>query len=103
MKSSTYHYFFTNLANSLKINIILSLREKEKSVNELSSELKIEQSTVSHALSSLRCCNIVQVSQKGKNRFYKLNKQTIIPMLKIIDKHSSTFCKGNCSACINLK
>jgi len=98
----TYHIFFTNLANPLKINIITNLRKKEKNVTELSKELNIEQSKVSHALSSLKCCNIVNVKQKGKSRIYSLNKKTIIPMLNLIDKHSKTFCKGICS-CKKLK
>ena len=99
MNSNTYHVFFTNLANPLKINIILNLREKEKSVSNISKDLKVEQSKVSHALSSLRCCNIVQVRQKGKQRIYFLNKKTIVPMLKLIDKHAKNFCEGKCGGC----
>jgi len=97
MKHSTYHIFFTNLANPLRISIIQNLREKEKNVTALSKDLKVEQSKISHALSSLRCCNIVKVKQKGKQRVYYLNKDTIVPMLKLIDKHAKTFCKGICS------
>ena len=97
MKKSTYYIFFTNLANSLKMNIILNLKKKEKNVTDLSKELKIEQSKISHALASLRCCNIVKVKQKGKQRIYFLNKDTIVPMLKLIEKHAKTFCKGICA------
>jgi DNA-binding transcriptional ArsR family regulator len=87
-----YHIFFRNLANPLKISIISSLKEKESSVTELSKKLKIEQSKLSHALASLNNCNIVNVKQKGKQRIYSLNKKTIIPMLKLIDKHKCKFC-----------
>jgi len=97
MKESTYHIFFTNLASPLKINIIVSLREEEKSVTELSKDLGVEQSKISHALSSLKCCNIVKMKQKGKQRIYSLNKKTIVPMLNLIDKHAKTFCKKICS------
>ena len=97
MKDNTYHIFFKNLANPVKMRIISALREKENSVNELSKNLKIEQSKVSHALTSLKCCNIVKVKQKGKQRIYFLNKDTIVPMLNLIDKHAKTFCKGICS------
>lgn len=99
MNKSTYHIFFTNLANPLKINILSSLKEKEKNVTELSKVLKVEQSKISHALKLLRHCNIVEVKQKGKQRIYALNKKTILPILKIIDNHSKTFCGGNCKAC----
>jgi len=91
--NKTYHIFFTNLANPLKINIILSLREKEKSVSELAKDLEVEQSKLSHALSSLKYCNIVKAKQQGKKRIYYLNKDTIIPMLKLIEKHANIHCK----------
>jgi|SRR3989344_5651135 len=92
MAMNQYHIFFSNLANSLKIDIITALKEKPKSVTELIKELKVEQSKLSHALSSLRCCSIVNVKQEGKKRIYQLNKKTIIPMLKLIDNHEVKFC-----------
>ncbi|RLG15774.1 transcriptional regulator [Candidatus Pacearchaeota archaeon] len=90
---NTYHFFFRNLANPIRIKIISALNEKEKSVGELANELKIEQSKVSHALASLKNCNIVRARQEGKQRIYSLNKDTIVPILKLIDKHREKFCK----------
>jgi len=87
-------FFFKNLANPLKTNIISSLKEKSKSVNELSDELKIEQSKLSHALINLKSCRIVTDKQEGKKRIYTLNKKTILPILKIIDKHRTNYCPG---------
>ncbi len=92
MKCNTYHIFFKNLANPLKVNIISLLKEKNSSVSELAEELKEEQSKISHALASLHHCNIVESKQKGKNRIYSLNKETIIPMLNLIDKHKCEYC-----------
>lgn len=97
--NKTYHIFFGNLANPLKIDIILSLKTKEKNVTDLANSLKVEQSKVSHALASLRCCNIVEVKQKGKQRVYALNKDTIVPMLNLIKKHATFHCDGVCKAC----
>jgi DNA-binding transcriptional ArsR family regulator len=102
MEDNTYHIFFNNLANPLKIKIITSLREKEKSVTELSDSLQVEQSKISHALATLKCCNIVTAKQDGKQRIYSLNKKTIIPMLNLIDKHANTFCNKMC-ICKKLK
>ncbi len=96
---STYHIFFTNLANPLKIDIILYLKKSEKSVTEIVKCLNVEQSKISHALSSLRKCNIVDMKKVGKQRIYSLNKDTIVPMLKLIDKHSTHYCKKNCAGC----
>ena len=95
--ASTYHIFFRNLANPLKINIISALKEKESSVGELSEKLKVEQSKVSHALALLKRCNIVNSKHEGKQRIYSLNKKTILPLLKMIDEHSKSFC--NCKEC----
>lgn len=101
MFKSTYPIFFRNLANPLKIKIICELRENPNSVNELSEKLEIEQSKISHAFNSLRICKIVNVKQKGKSRIYSLNKKTILPMLKLIDKHASNFCKcKECKGCL---
>lgn len=93
MKSSTYHVFFSKLSNPLRIKIITSLDEKSKSVTELTKELKVEQSKLSHALRELKGCNIVAVEKKGKQRIYRLSK-TIIPILRLIECHSK-----NCAKC----
>ncbi|MEK6917680.1 MAG: metalloregulator ArsR/SmtB family transcription factor [Nanoarchaeota archaeon] len=97
--NASYHFFFSNLANPLRIDIVLSLRDKEKSVTKLYKELGVEQSKLSHALASLRCCNIVESKKQGKERIYFLNKKTIMPILNLIDKHSTNFCKTPCSKC----
>jgi len=93
MTEKTYPIFFRNLANPIKIKIISALKEKPSSVNKLSRDLKIEQSKLSHALAALKHCSIVEVKQKGNQRIYSLNKETIMPMLKLIDKHENKFCK----------
>ena len=92
LNHNSYNIFFSNLANPLKIGIVLSLRQNPKNVTELVKELVVEQSKVSHALQSLKGCNIVDVKQNGKERVYSLNEDTIVPMLKLIDKHANTYC-----------
>jgi len=87
-----YYLFFGNLANPLKIEIISALKEKDMSVLELAKKVNVEQSKLSHALTTLKHCSIVQVKQQGKKRIYSLNKETILPMLKIIDSHENKFC-----------
>jgi DNA-binding transcriptional ArsR family regulator len=80
--------------------IISALKEKESSVNYLSKKLGVEQSKLSHALSSLKECNIVLVNKKGKERIYSLNKKTILPMLRLIEKHAQLNCKRECKNCV---
>lgn len=101
MNESGYHNFFTNLANPLKIDIVLALKKNEMSVGELCQELNVEQSKISHALTCLKECKIVDSKQNGKQRIYSLNKKTIVPMLNILDKHSTSFCnKKSCKGCV---
>ncbi len=94
----SYHIFFMNLANPLKIGIIISLREKGKNVREITDNLHMEQSKISHALASLRKCHIVKIKQEGKHRIYYLNKKTIVPMFNILDKHANIYCPNKCNA-----
>lgn len=94
MKCDAYHVFFKNLANPVKTQIITLLKEKSMTVSELVEKTKFEQSKVSHALANLRFCNLVNVKQKGKTRIYSLNRKTIIPILKVIDKHRACYCPG---------
>jgi len=70
------------------------------SVGELSESMKIEQSKLSHALASLRECNLVEVKKEGKLRIYSLNKKTLLPILDIIDQHARSFCSEKCWACV---
>ena len=101
--SNTYHVFFMNLANPLRIEIISALKQKNMNVSELSKALGVEQSKLSHALGNLRECNIVNAQQKGKERVYSLNRKTILPMLKLIDEHARLNCKGECRNCVFAK
>lgn len=88
-----YYLFFGNFANPLKIKILNELKKKERSVLELSRLLKEEQSKISHALKSLKNCSIVKSEKKGKKRIYSLNKETVLPILNIVDKHEEKFCE----------
>jgi DNA-binding transcriptional ArsR family regulator len=97
MKKSSYYIFFSNLSNPLRIEIVEALQQGSKSVSQLTDSLDTEQSKVSHALKSLRCCNIVTFVQKGKERIYSLNKETVVPILKLIDIHAKKFCSGGCN------
>lgn len=99
MKETTYYLFFSNLSNPLRVEIISALKEKDMSVSELSNKIKVEQSKLSHALAHLRLCNLVNAKQKGKQRVYSLNKKTMLPILKIIDNHARSYCRGKCKLC----
>ena len=84
-----------NFANKTKLNIILALEKGPLSVNEITEKVKGEQSKISHNLSKLLQCHILEVKQKGKQRIYSLNSETVVPILKIVKNHV----KKNCLIC----
>lgn len=88
-----YYLFFRRLADPLRMKIITALKRKPRSVSELCKKLKIEQSKLSHALAILKHCSLVESEIRGKQRIYSLNKKTILPILKIVDKHEKKHCK----------
>ncbi|MFC1691137.1 ArsR/SmtB family transcription factor [Nanoarchaeota archaeon] len=94
MNVPCYDRFFSNLANRSRFEIIVALRNGPLSVSELVEKTGKEQSAVSHNLQKMAHCKILNVEQKGKQRVYSLNKETIVPILEIVEKHVKTCCIG---------
>lgn len=97
MKKSKYKRFFATLANDTRLAIITSLAGGKKNVTELVEVLGCDQSTVSHNLKRLESCHFVYGEKQGSFRYYRLNKDTIAPLLDIIDTHVQDFCPSDCT------
>ena len=82
-----------NFANNARFKIIMALRNTELSVTDICKETNQEQSRVSHHLKSMSQCNILNVKQQGKKRIYSLNKETVLPILKLVEKHVKYYCR----------
>ena len=67
------------------------------SVNEICASINEEQSKVSHNLKKLTECHFLDVKQEGKSRIYSLNEKTIVPLLKLVEKHVTTYCCDSCT------
>ena len=92
--------FFNILSNGRRIAIIRHLYESgDQNVTEISRKTGIEQSAVSHSLTKLLGCGFVHIEIRGKHRYYSLNKETIVPLLKIIDTHIDVYCNATCNCC----
>ena len=96
MSKKPYELFFGTLANEQRLAIINVLRDSPKNVSQICRELKFNQTTVSHNLKRLKTCGFVFSKKNGKERIYSLNKDTIKPLMEIIDKHTDKFCKHLC-------
>ncbi len=92
MIQKAYDYFFETLANRRRLKIIDLLRIKPMSVSEIVGKSGLEQSNVSHNLKRLEYCGFVAVKPNGKQRIYSLNKETIKPLMNLIEKHTYKFC-----------
>jgi DNA-binding transcriptional ArsR family regulator len=107
MKKTSYHNFFTNLANKTKLDILLALQESPLNVTDLTKKINGEQSNISHHLKHLSDCKLISSKQQGKQRIYSLNTKTISPILKLVEthakKHCSDGCTKNCPGCGNEK
>ena len=96
MKCPSYDLFFETVSNKLRFDIINLLRNRSSSVTEICAALKEEQSKVSHNLKKLAECHIVEVQRKGKQRIYSLNKETIVPLMDLVQKHVESYCSKEC-------
>ena len=88
-----YDRFLVTLCNKTRLSIVQSLMHKQKNVTQLTSELKIHQTSVSHALKRLLDCGFVFFKKNGKERIYSVNKKTIKPLIKLMENHVSRYCK----------
>jgi DNA-binding transcriptional ArsR family regulator len=96
MKCSSYNLFFETIASKLRMNILELLMQKPMCVTEIAAALNEEQSNISHNLKKLADCHIIEAKQEGKKRVYSLNKETIEPLMKLVEKHVHSFCGQEC-------
>jgi DNA-binding transcriptional ArsR family regulator len=97
MKCPSYNTFFETIAPPIRIKIIESLRKKDMCVSEICDSIEEEQSKVSHNLRKLVDCHFLSVKRKGKQRIYGLNRQTIVPLLELVEKHVNQYCCQSCT------
>jgi DNA-binding transcriptional ArsR family regulator len=98
MKCPSYNLFFETISPRIRIKILELLKNKAMSVTEIASAMNEEQSKISHNLIKLKECHLLDVKQQGKKRIYSLNKDTMVPIMKLVDKHVRKYCCKECKA-----
>jgi len=78
---------FKVFGDSSRIKILYALLENEKSVTQLTDELKMTQSAVSHQLRILKANQLVRYRRDGKSLIYALNDEHVATILKIGMEH----------------
>lgn len=96
MKCPSYNMFFDTISSGIRMKIMNLLMTRPMSVNEICKNLDEEQSKISHNLKKLINCNVIEVKKEGKSRIYSLNKKTMVPLMKLVEKHVKTYCGGKC-------
>lgn len=96
MSKTPYDLFFSTLGNQTRLAILHALMKGPKNVTRLTKELGFDQTTVSHNLRRLTICGFVHKNKNGRYRVYSLNRETILPLLKLIDRHTDKYCKRLC-------
>lgn len=90
--------FFMVLSNRQRVRVLQFLGDEgPKNVGEISDRLGIQQSAVSHCLQRLRACHFVSVEQRGKERVYAINHDTVEPLFLLIDEHVRKYCARECT------
>ena len=97
MKCHSHNAFFDTISTATRLDILELLKEKPMSVSEIVKALGEEQSNISHNLKCLVDCHFLEVKRDGKKRIYSLNKETILPLLQLAEKHVQKYCCKECN------
>ena len=74
--------FFKAFGDNTRIKIILSIRDEEKCVKDISKECNMEISAISHQLSSLKKRNIVKSRKIGKEVLYSISDDHVKDLIE---------------------
>ena len=100
MSHISYKQFFATLSGDSRLDILQYLKlHGSQNVSQIAEGTGQEQSAVSHNLKKLLTCNCVHIEVQGKNRYYSLNDDTIVPLLQLADQHIQNYCNAGCARC----
>ncbi len=81
--------FFKVLGDSTRMKIILALTNGPLCVNDLTTQLQMEQSAISHQLKILKNAKVVKSKKHGKNVFYSFDDEHVEDIISIAIEHIS--------------
>ena len=86
------------LGNKLRIEILVLLMEKPRTVQEICKILGREQSLISHSLSQLKECSFVDFRKDGKSSIYYIKSEIFTknmdkPLFELFEEHAKKYCK----------
>lgn len=81
----THAEFCKSFVNPIRLGILDSLRDGEKTVTELVSKLGIRQSTISQQLSILRRLGVVRTKRSGQRIYYDLVDRRVLKAYDLVE------------------
>ncbi len=78
---------FKMFADSTRLRILYALTDGEKNVGELAENLSMNQSAISHQLSTLKTAKLVKARRDKKSMYYSLADDHVESIIKIGVEH----------------
>lgn len=72
-------------AHKIRIQILESIRDEEKTVSQIVHDLKGNQSNISQHLACLKGCGLIVGRQEGKYIYYSLSNEQVRDLLSMFD------------------
>ena len=92
--NEAYYQFFSTLANRTRLAIIDVLKDGSRTAAEISEALEQQEETITHNLSLLERCMIVNSQKSDREKRYFLNKEIVEPLSEVLSFHVSKYCPG---------
>lgn len=78
---------FKVVSDPTRVRILLYIKDEERTVSEISEEVGLHQTTVSHQLSLMKAARVVKSRREGKYIFYSLDDNHIVELFNIGKEH----------------
>lgn len=88
-------YFFSALSDETRLSILYALRENGgMCVSDICKTTGKDQSLISHHMSCLRNCGLVNTEKNGKFVVYSIKNELVSKILDLSDRHVKEMLEG---------
>jgi DNA-binding transcriptional ArsR family regulator len=77
--------FLQGFSHKVRIQILECIKDEEKTVSQIVTDLNVSQSSVSQHLACLKGCGLIVGRQDGKFIYYSLRNQQVRELLTMFD------------------
>ena len=77
---------FHALSNSIRVDILLIISNKNLTAGEIASHFKLEKATISYHLSLLEMSKLITSSRHKNYIYYSINRDTFVEVIGWLDK-----------------